>query len=452
MLSIRPKLYKFWIKLLGDPSKFPLHARIFHSVTLISIVGLAYNIPFNYLIGLPYIAVASLVVLVIGSVLYYLSRFKNQVRASIFILNFVGLGLFSINYFLNSGIHGPTDLFFLLFLILTIAINPVNQYKVWIPVNILIVSALHVLEYLRPDLVPNTYSDRLSLFADETSAYVVIALISFFCIDYILQSYESEKKSALEKSKAIEQKNLQILRQNEELEKINSEKNKLMSIVAHDLRSPLASIQNYLELLTEFELEEEQKLEIKKQLLSSTKDTLSMLSKLLAWSKSQSHGTAAFLQNLDLNLLLESTLHTEKTIAAHKGIVLDYYFEPSTAVYADRDMMQLIMRNFIGNAIKFTPTGGSITVRAAMDADDCIISIKDTGIGISPERQDALFSLNAKSTYGTKGEKGMGLGLLLCVEYIAAQNGRIWFESTIECGTCFFIAVPLREKESVVRL
>lgn len=426
----------------GDPSKFTLHARIFHSVILISIVGLAYNIPFNYLIGLPNIAIASFVVLLIGGILYYFSRFKNQVRASIFLLNFVGLSLFSVNYFLNSGLKGPTDLFFLLFLLLTIAVNPVSQYKIWVPLNILIITFLHVTEYLYPDLVPNTYENRLSDFVDQTSAYIVIALITYFCINYILQSYEIERESAMEKSKAIEQKNLQILIQNEELEKLNSEKNKLMSIVAHDLRAPLANIQNYLELLTEFELEEEEKFLIKNNLLGATKDTLAMLTKLLAWSKSQSHGTVAQPERLELSQLFENTLHTEKNIAAQKGIVFDYYFEPQTYIYADREMMQLVMRNFSGNAIKFTPPGGNISISAKSTECDCIISIQDTGIGISQERHDAIFSLNAKSTYGTKGEKGMGLGLLLCMEYITAQNGKLWFDSDIDSGTCFHISLP----------
>ena len=446
MLQLRPNLYKYWIKLTGDPSKFTLHARVFHSVMLISIVGLAYNIPFNYLIDLPNIAIASFVVLIIGSVLYYFSRFKSQERLSILMLNFAGLALFSINYFLNSGINGPTDLFFLLFLLLTIVVNPVSQYKIWVPLNIFIVTSLHIVEYQYPHFVPNTYASRISLFADETSAYIVIALITYFCINYILRGYENERKSALAKSKAIEQKNLQILIQNEELEKINFEKNKLMSIVAHDLRAPLANIQNYLELLTEFELEEEEKFLIKKNLLGATKDTLAMLTKLLAWSKSQSHGTVAQPERLELGQLFENTLHTEKNIAAQKGIVFDYNFEPQTYIYADREMMQLIMRNFSGNAIKFTPSGGSISISAKSTECDCIISIQDTGIGISQERHDAIFSLNAQSTYGTKGEKGMGLGLLLCMEYITAQNGKLWFDSDVDCGTCFHISLPLSQQ------
>jgi two-component system sensor histidine kinase/response regulator len=443
VLSLRSKLYAFWVRLTGDPLKFQLNARIFHSVCLISFAGLAYNVPFNYFIGLPKIAAASFVAMIIEGCFYYFSRFANKTRICIFLSNFVGLGLFTLNYFLNSGISGPTSLFFLLFLLLSVAVNPVSQYKIWIAVNIGIVIALHLTEFLYPELVPNTYQNRTSRFVDEISAYVVIAMITYFCIDYILTSYEKEKKSAFEKSRSIEEKNQQIIRQNEELEKLNGEKNKLMSIVAHDLRSPLANIQNYLELLSTFDLDEQQRIEIKKDLLNATKDTQTMLTKLLAWSKSQSLGVVAYREYWNLNELLENTLYADKITAARKGITMDYYLDPSLKIYADRDMMQLVIRNFVGNAIKFTPSGGEILVRAERDDTNCIISIKDTGIGIAYDRQDALFSLDAKSTYGTQGEKGVGLGLLLCMEYISAQNGKIWFESEPEKGTCFYIAVPV---------
>ena len=449
-LSVKVRISKLLADITGKPSDFPLNARIFNSVLPISIIALAYNVPFNFFIGLPKIAAASLTVAILCCLMYYFSRFKKKSLVCIYVTNFIGLTLFTGNYFLNSGISGPTDLFFLLFLLLSIAISPASEYKIWIPINIGIVLSLHVFEYYYPEYIPNTYVDRFSKFVDQTSAYMVVALVAYFCMDYIRRSYDSEKESVLEKSKSIEEKNSQILIQNQELELLNTEKNKLMSIIAHDLRSPLASIQNYLEMLIEYDLNDLQKHELERELLNSTKETSAMLSKLLTWSKSQLHGVAAYPKNLNLNRLLEDTLNSEKAIAERKGIVLDYYFDNSVHIYADRDMMQLIVRNFVGNAIKFTPAGGSITLRAEVADENCLISIQDTGIGISPERQDAIFSLKAQSTYGTKGEKGVGLGLLLCMDYINAQNGKIWFVSAPETGTCFHISIPLCKHERLL--
>jgi two-component system sensor histidine kinase/response regulator len=281
------------------------------------------------------------------------------------------------------------------------------------------------------------------------SAYAVVAAITYFCIDYIRGSYESEKLSALEKSKAIELQNSQIVKQNEELEKLNAEKNKLMSIVAHDLRSPLASIQNFLELLTQHELDEEQKLDIENDLLNSTKNTMAMLSKLLDWSKSQLHGVSVHMEYLNVQTLFEPTLNLERNIAARKNISLDYYFDPSAGIYADSDMMQLILRNIVGNAIKFTGMGGHIMVKAQAQGSNCLISIKDNGIGMSEQKQQSIFSLNVESTFGTNNEKGVGLGLMLCMEFIKAQNGKIWLESTSGEGSCFYISVPMFDKNKV---
>jgi two-component system sensor histidine kinase/response regulator len=448
-LPSKPGLLKFWIKLSGDPSEFPLNARIFHSVCLISIFALSYNVPFNYLIGLPDIALASLVVLLITAGLYYASRIKKRVSESILVINIVGLLLFIVNYLLNSGQRGPTDLFFLLFLLLSIGISPVKQYKIWIPVNIGIMLTLNLIEYLYPEIAPVTYQNRFSQFVDHMSAYAVVASITYFCTDYIRRSYEAERASVAEKSKAIELQNDQITLQNQELERLNAEKSKLMSIVAHDLRSPLASIQNFLELLTQHELEEKQKLEIENDLLNSTKNTLSMLSKLLDWSKSQLYGVSPHPEYLNLSKAFEITLEIEKSIASVKGITLDYYFDPAITIFADNEMMQLILRNLIGNAIKFTADNGQIIVRAETAPPNCLISIQDNGIGIALDRQASIFSLNADSTYGTKNEKGVGLGLLLCMEFIKAQGGEIWFQSQPESGTCFYISIPMKDSNYI---
>lgn len=448
-MPFKDSIYRTWIYLSGDPSVFPLNARIFHSVCLISTFALTYNVPFNYAIGLPKIALASLIVLLITVALYYASRFKNKVSISTLLANIVGLSLFVVNYFLNSGLLGPTDLFFLLFLLLSIAISPAEQYKLWIPINVTILVILNLVEFYYPHLVPDTYTTRSNRFVDHMSAYAVVAAITYFCIDYIRGSYETEKLSALEKSKAIELQNSQIVKQNEELEKLNAEKNKLMSIVAHDLRSPLASIQNFLELLTQHELDEEQKLDIENDLLNSTKNTMAMLSKLLDWSKSQLHGVSVHMEYLNVQALFEPTLNLERNIAARKNISLDCYFDPSAGIYADSDMMQLILRNIVGNAIKFTGMGGHIMVKAEAQGSNCLISVKDDGIGMSEEKQQSIFSLNVESTFGTNNEKGVGLGLMLCMEFIKAQNGRIWLESVPGEGTCFYISVPMFDKNKV---
>jgi signal transduction histidine kinase len=348
--------------------------------------------------------------------------------------------------------RGPTDLFYLLFLLLSIGVSPARQYKIWIPANICFVLTLNAIEYYFPETVPYTYTSRENAFIDQMSAYVVVAALAYISTDYIRTSYESEKQSVAKKSRFIAEKNEQIVKQNHELERINAEKNKLMSIIAHDLRSPLASIQGFLELLTEYELGETEKLEIKRELLHATNDTMELLSKLLSWSKSQINGVSAKKDLLNLRQLLDTTLSLEKSMAARKSIVFDYKTEPTMNIFADSDMMQVIFRNLIGNAIKFTPDGGQVTIRSLVVGKNCVITIQDNGIGIPVDRQATIFSLNVQSTYGTKNEKGVGIGLLLTQEFVLAQNGKIWFESVPTGGTCFFVAIPMADHAETVQM
>ena len=129
--------------------------------------------------------------------------------------------------------------------------------------------------------------------------------------------------------------------------------------------------------------------------------------------------------------------------AAKKNIKLTYAIDRELEVVADKDMLRIVLRNLVINAIKFTQTGGEITIGVKRKDDTAIISIKDNGIGIPPEKQSEIFSLKTNSTYGTNEEKGMGLGLMLCKEFVEYQNGRIWFESEVGKGSTFFISLPL---------
>jgi signal transduction histidine kinase len=231
--------------------------------------------------------------------------------------------------------------------------------------------------------------------------------------------------------------------QNQQLEHLNSEKNKLMSIIAHDLRGPLSNIQNYLELVSEYGLEKEEREIVEGDLLKVTQNTLNMLSKLLIWSKSQMDGVVVKLNDVNLKDALKTTLELERMLALKKGILPSCQIDPSITVVADSDMLQLVIRNLMSNAIKFTPVGGSVDLRTEIVMNECKISIIDNGTGIPFEQQKNIFSLKSGSTFGTQNEKGVGLGLLLCKEFTEQQGGRISFESTPGRGSTFFVYMPI---------
>lgn len=433
---------RLWIRLTGSTAEFPLEFRIFHALCLIASLALAYNVPFNYLIGLPYIALLSLVTLIIFLFLYYRSRYQRKVKSTITIFTIIGNLLFSINFVYNSGTYGPTDLLMGLSILLVLCVVPKKQQKMWIAVNLSIIIGMHLVEYFRPAWIPNSYISRESRYWDLSSAYVVVVIVLYYTITYLKRNYDHEKRSASEKANAIELQNRHITKQNHDLERINSEKNKLMSIIAHDLRSPLSNIQNYLELVTEYELDTAERRMVEGDLLKVTRRTIDMLGKLLVWSKAQMDGVNVKLSYVNLRDALFNTIELEKAIALKKDIALTTELDWDIKIVADSDMLQLVIRNLISNAIKFTNTGGQISFKAKQIGSECWLIIRDNGIGMSTDKQSELFSLQAQSTFGTDNEKGVGLGLLLCKEFAELQGGRIWVESAPGAGTAFFVSMP----------
>jgi signal transduction histidine kinase len=190
-------------------------------------------------------------------------------------------------------------------------------------------------------------------------------------------------------------------------------------------------------------LNNEEREVVESDLLKVTQSTLNMLSKLLIWSKSQMEGVIVKLSNLNLHNVLTNTLEMERMLAFKKEITLTYQIDPSIDIVADSDMLQLVVRNLVSNAIKFTQKGGIVEVCTEMLMGECKLSVKDNGNGITYEQQPDIFSLKARSTFGTNNEKGVGLGLILCKEFTEQQGGRIGFESTPGLGSNFFIFIPL---------
>ncbi|WP_170139395.1 sensor histidine kinase [Larkinella arboricola] len=335
----------------------------------------------------------------------------------------------AINYFFNAGVVGSSMLLFMLTFFVVAIIAPIRQSTFWLYFNILIVLGLLFTEYRYPQTIISGYASRLNYIIDVASTYVVGIILIHLAIRFSRKAYEAEKQQVEEKSVI--------------LERLNAEKNKLFSIVSHDLRSPLASIQQYLELIRETDLDEELRKQIKSELLDVVNHTQEMLSNLLLWSTSQMNGLTVNRTQVHVASILIPIAEIYKPFAAKKGLQMEVSADPDLNVLADSNMLHLIVRNLLGNALKFTPSGGFVMLKAVASGTDCIISVQDNGTGINPDDQETLFSLKSRVTFGTNNEKGVGLGLFLCKEYAEAQQGKLWFESELNTGTTFYVALPL---------
>jgi two-component system sensor histidine kinase/response regulator len=415
--------------LIGKKTSFTLEGRIFHSVCLVALMGLAFCIPFNASLQLFRLVLFMTGIFLAIFIIYCFSRFRNKTSAGISILLLINNLMLIINYYYNSGINGPSTIVFALSFLITVSIAPKKYFWLWLPLNMVIVLCLLFFEFKNPGMVKNTYPNVAAKFTDIGFTYVLCVAVILLITSFIRNSYYNEREITVQKTLALEAS--------------NDTKNKLLSILAHDLKEPLASIQGFLELLTEYKLEDSERLNMEKQLLSRTKDTAYILANVLSWTKGQMEAVQINLKPLPLKQTLYSTLHVMGGIAKEKGIELRHLINEEICVLGDRDMLQLVVRNLIMNAIKFTFAGGDIVVWARVQQNECIISVKDNGAGIPLEQQHAIFSPALKPTFGTGNERGVGLGLMLCKEFTELQGGQLSFKSEPGAGSTFTINLPM---------
>jgi len=235
-----------------------------------------------------------------------------------------------------------------------------------------------------------------------------------------------------------------INQKNRELSELHATKDKLFSIIAHDLRSPVASLVSVLELTQSNTMETRSQDAVFKDISKRVDETYRLLDNLLRWAKNQMQKMVASPVSFDIQA--ECTVITDllKNNASTKKITLINHTDKQN-VYADKDMFSVVLRNLTTNAIKFTPEGGEVSINSELSENMVIISVKDTGIRMTQEVQDNLFKLSTtKSQLGTYNEVGTGLGLVLCADFVKANGGEIWFTSKEGEGTTFFFSLPAR--------
>jgi signal transduction histidine kinase len=237
----------------------------------------------------------------------------------------------------------------------------------------------------------------------------------------------------------------QLLSRERSLREANKAKDRLVSIIAHDLRNPIGGVKMFSELMAHRydELDDRDRRMFSSRILSTLNQSLELMETLLAWGRAQTEGTAFQPQVVDLQELVELNLAQCSGSAETKGIDLRSRIEPRLAVLADREMLSTVLRNLLNNALKFTSQGGEVSLEADIQGDFVRLLVKDTGTGLDPESRRRLFQTKMHfSKEGTAGESGHGLGLILCRELVEKNGGRIWVESEPGKGSCFFFTVP----------
>lgn len=293
---------------------------------------------------------------------------------------------------------------------------------------------------LQQAIIHHQYQMRWVYIGIIISILGIAALIFYF--------YHEKRKANIllqHKNTEISRQNVEIQAQAQKLRELNQLKDKLFSIISHDLRSPLGSLFTLLNLTKEGYFTEEGFKKVVDELSKNVGYTSALLENLLKWAQSQLHGAKINPTIFKLSQLAEEKLKLYAKQASDKGIVVSNLIDPKVLVFADSDMIELVFRNLIANAIKYSNKGSNVTISASNSNGNVLVCIADTGLGIPPENMGKLFGKEIFTTYGTSHEKGTGLGLILCKDFVSINGGEIWANSTVGKAASSTLQYPSRE-------
>lgn len=274
-------------------------------------------------------------------------------------------------------------------------------------------------------------------------------LLLFIAVTFMVKRNEKMQKRLNEELKT---KTEGLIEHEKELKEINETKDKLFSIVAHDLRGPIGAFQGLLNLFKQGEIGKDEFMDFIPKLGNDIDHISFTLNNLLSWGQKQMNGLVTKPEIVSLDKLVAENINLLSETAINKSIKLSSNLPRNTLAWTDGDQIDIVIRNLISNAIKFTPTNGMVTVTSREKNDHWEISVRDTGIGMDKDTLNNVFSeTNNHSTYGTNNEKGTGLGLSLCKEMVEKNNGAIWADSIVNQGTTLYFTVPKAKKKKHYR-
>ncbi|UJH67113.1 tetratricopeptide repeat-containing sensor histidine kinase [Allomuricauda sp. SCSIO 65647] len=278
--------------------------------------------------------------------------------------------------------------------------------------------------------------------------YTILAFVIFFILLAITFLVYRNQKMQKKLYKELQNKTKSLEENEIELKEINTTKDKLFSIIGHDLRGPIGALQSLLDLFSGGDLTKDEFVGQMPKLKSDVDSISFTLNNLLSWGQTQMNGAVTKPKRISLNSIVEENINLLSKIAIKKSIRLINELPDNAYAWADKNQIDIVVRNLISNALKFTPENGLINIKAVEKKENWEITVRDTGIGMDPNTQSMIFSENSNfTTYGTNNEKGTGLGLSLCKEMVHKNKGEIWVESFVKKGSCFYFTVPKANKK-----
>jgi len=417
------KMYRL---IFGDNSNIVLAKKIHIMMTFLLMIIIMIGFVSNIIIGMNYLSnVANGLGLCTAAYFYFQARNSKDFYRTVPAFFVVSLLLLSFAWISNAGYDGNIPfLMMVCFLATYIVVRQSMRLIVLFSYVLMFVVLSLVQHYNLIGIV--SYDNMTQRMVDIAVGGVLYIFFMYYLVDIIITTYTKE---------------------NTMLENVNAERNKLFSIISHDLKNPLASLRDMTRVMSsEYDsFNDNERKELLSDMRESTEQVYELLENLLDWSRSQSGRVQITPVVFSLFSLVDNCKDLLQLMASKKGIFIRNEIQNTDVLYADPSMLHAVMRNIITNAIKFSHTGGIIRIYSfqSHDGDETVIAVQDSGTGIAEEKIGALFSIQSHSSQrGTAGEHGTGLGLVLCREFIEKHHGRIWVESTLGKGATFYFSLP----------
>lgn|GEM_PF-1593456 len=432
--------------LLGSESDFGLKQRLFHLVMCLGtfFIGLVFFFGLFFLRNPIYLSIAS-GAFVVHFLAYAISRFKGPLRVAALLYGIGGYGLLLYAFVHSGGFSGAINYAFLV-LFLTLAVVTSPRFR-WILFSLLLLTilAMTATAYGWSEAIDET---MFAGYYDYRPLYMILIYLSVIILlsgasIFLMNNYDA-KAAALKKEIAQKEKRAaQLDQKNRSLQETNEQKNRLFSIIGHDLRHPMASIESFLREIKQEDLDQESRRYLIEELLKLTENSRHLLDNLLRWahrdnSRPQLGATGA-------REIANTVIQTMAPVAREKDISIENLIEQEACVWADPTMLEMILRNLLTNAIKFSHAGAAIKMRSYQLLEYLRLEVEDHGLGMSPEQTAALFSEQPPVRNGTKHEKGLGLGMRLCKDFTEKMGSELEVKSQEGKGTTVSVLLPLQE-------
>ena len=292
----------------------------------------------------------------------------------------------------------------------------------------------------------NDYQTKADLTEDKIFTVITAGLRAYESLKTIEDYSKNLEKKVEERTKKIAEQNKELEIQRDELRKLNATKDKFFELIAHDMKNSFTALISIAQSLTDsyHDIDENDKHLYITKVYKSSNNLFNLLQNLLHWATTQTGRMSYSPVKLNLNDIVDDNIQLLYQHAEKKGILLNANLDEAFYVFADKNMLQTILRNLISNAIKFTCNGGRVHVSAVQTGKMVEVTVKDSGIGMTNDEVNKLFRIETKNkSIGHSKEKGTGLGLILSKEFVEMNNGKIWVESEPEKGSTFKFTLPL---------